>query len=161
MAIDFQRKRTSTLQPVIIKWTAIEQVQSYKYLGVHLDEKLDWALNTDAVYKKTQSRLFFLRRLRSFDVCSQMLHMFYQSAVASVLFYAAVCWGSSIRDKDVKRLNKLVKKAGSVLGESPDSLETVVERCTHNKRKAIMVSVSHPLHNILAGQKSSRKDLFR
>ena len=87
--------------------------------------------------------------------------MFYQSAVASVLFFAAVCWGSSIRDKDVKRLNKLVKKAGSVLGESPDSLETVVERCTHNKRKAIMVSVSHPLHNILAGQKSSRKDLFR
>ena len=70
---------------------------------------------------------FFLRRLRSFDMCSRMLRMFYQSAVASVLFYAAVCWGGSMMDKDAKRLNKLVKKAGSVLGESLDSLESVVE----------------------------------
>ena len=125
-----------------------------------MDEKLDWALNTDAVYKKTQSRLFFLRRLRSFDVCSRMLRMFYQSAVASVLFYAAVCWGGSVMDKDAKRLNKLVKKAGSVLGERLDSLETVMERCTNNKMQAIMDNVSHLLHSILEGQKSKRKELF-
>ena len=39
-------------------------------------------------------------------------------------------------DKDAKGLNKLVKKAGSVLGERPDSLESVVERCTTNKMHA-------------------------
>lgn len=43
---------------------------SYKYLGVQLD------LTTDAVYKKGLSRLYFLRRLRFFNVCSRMLHMF-------------------------------------------------------------------------------------
>ena len=86
--------------------------------------------------------------------------MFYQSAVASVLFYAAVCWGGSVMDKDAKRLNKLVKKAGSVLGERPDSLESVVERCTNNKLQAIMDNVSHPLHSTLVAQKSKRKDLF-
>ena len=64
-------------------------------------------------------------------------------------------------DKDAKRLNKLVKKAGSVLGERPDSLELVVERCTNNKSRAIMSNASHPLHSILKGQKSSRKDMFR
>ena len=42
--------------------------------------------------------------------------MWPQSAVASVLFYAAVCWGGSVMDKDAKRWNKLVKKDGSLLG---------------------------------------------
>ena len=42
-------------------------------------------VHTIAVYKKTQSRLFFLRRLlRSFDICNVMLRMFYLSIIASV-----------------------------------------------------------------------------
>ena len=94
-------------------------------------------------------------------MCSRMLHMFYQSAVASVLFYAAVCWEGSVMDKDAKRLNKLVKKAGSVLGARPDSLESVMERGTQKKMQAIMDNVCHPLHKIMADQKSGRKDLFR
>ena len=55
-------------------------------------------------------------------------------------------------DKDAKRLNKLVKKTGSLLGERPDLLELVVERCKNNKGRAIMSNASHPLHNILKGQ---------
>ena len=57
-----------------------------------------------------------------------MLQIFYQSAVASVLFYAAVCWGGSVMDKDARRLNKLVKKAGSVLGGRPHSLWREAQR---------------------------------
>ncbi|TWW79253.1 hypothetical protein D4764_10G0002830 [Takifugu flavidus] len=56
--------------------------------------KLEWSTNTDAVYKKAMSRLYFLRRLRSFSVCSRMLHMFYQSVMASTISFAVVCWGA-------------------------------------------------------------------
>ena len=51
------------LRPVSIEGVNVEVVSTYKYLGVHLDNKLDWSTNTDAVYKKGQSRLYFLRRL--------------------------------------------------------------------------------------------------
>lgn len=33
----------------------------YKLFGVHPDNRLDWKGNTEAVYKKRQSRLYFLR----------------------------------------------------------------------------------------------------
>ena len=63
--------------------------------GVHLDNRLDWKCNTD-VYRKGQSRLY-LRKLRSFNIYSKMLHIFYQSVVASALFCTGICWDSSIR----------------------------------------------------------------
>ena len=91
-------------------------VDSYKYLGLYMNKKLDWSDNTDALYKKGQSRLFFLRRLRSFDVCSRLLRMFYQSVVASAIFSAVACWGSGAGEGEKNRLNKLVEKASSVVG---------------------------------------------
>ena len=69
-----------------------------------------------------------------------MLQMFYQSVVASVLFYAAVCWGGSIKHKDARRLDKLVKRAGTVIGVRLDSLEDVVERCIEKKIEAVRIT---------------------
>ncbi len=71
---------------------------------------MEWSTNTDAVYKKGLNRLYFLRRLRSFKVCSKMLQMFYQSVVVSAVFFAVVCWGSGITTKDANRMNKLIKR---------------------------------------------------
>jgi len=46
----------------------IEIVDIFKYLDVHINNKLDWSNNTDAVYKKGLSRLHPLRILRSFGL---------------------------------------------------------------------------------------------
>ena len=72
----------------------------HKFLWVKLNNKLDWSVNTEALYRKGQSRLFFLRRLRSFNVCTKLLYIFYQSVVASFIFFAAVCWGGGIKSCD-------------------------------------------------------------
>ena len=156
MVIDFRLSR-QPLQPINIRGNNIEVVSTYKYLGVHLDDKLDWSANTDALYKKGQSRLFFLRRLRSFDVCGEMLVMFYQSVMASILFYAAVCWGGNITQEDSNRLDKLVRKASSVVGRALDPLGTVVERQRRRKFRSILGNPHHPLHHTLAGQASNRR----
>src|SRR4029434_2011908 len=84
LVIDYRRSKPH-LQPINIRGKDITVVQTYKFLGVHLDDKLNWSANAGALYKKGQSRLFFLRKLRSFDVCKEMLLMFHQSVMASVL----------------------------------------------------------------------------
>ena len=77
----------------------------------------DWTgdATLTAVYKKGQSRLYFLRKLRSFCVCNKMLYIFYKSVGESAVLSAVICWGRNIRASDLKRLSKLIKKAGSVL----------------------------------------------
>lgn len=120
-----------------------------KYLGVYIDNKLDWSKNSLVTYKKGQSRLYFLRKLRSFRVCNTMLRMFYESVVASAIFYAVVCWGGSVKVADMKRFNKLIRKAGSVVGEELDNMETVAEKRTLCRLRSIMHNVDHPLHNVV------------
>ncbi|TWW54950.1 hypothetical protein D4764_0247780 [Takifugu flavidus] len=44
----------------------------------------------------------------------------FDSVVASVIFYAVVCWSCGSSERDRKRLNKLVRRAGSVLDCSLD-----------------------------------------
>ena len=53
MVVDFHRKPSNT--PLLnIQGLDIERVRTYKYLGVHLNNKLDWTDNTDSLYKKGQ-----------------------------------------------------------------------------------------------------------
>ena len=91
-----------------------------------------------AVHRRGQSRLFFLRRLRSFNVCSDMMCMFYHIIIESALFYAVVCWGSCTTDKNCKRLDKLVKKASSVAGRRLDPLSAVVEQRMRRKLYSVL-----------------------
>lgn len=69
---DFRRKR-GPLTPVVALGEGVEMANTYKFLGVQLNIKLDLTDNTDALYR---------RRLISFNVCTTLLQMFYQSMVA-------------------------------------------------------------------------------
>lgn len=86
--IDFWKKRTAT-QPLSILEEVIE-MEDFKYLGVHIDCKLNSKTNTEAVHKKEKD---LLSKLRSFSVCNRMLDIFYPSA--NTLFYAVVCPGAT------------------------------------------------------------------
>lgn len=50
-------------------WEEVEVLKEYKHL-VHCDNSMDWRLKREAVYKKGQRGLDFLRILRSFKVCN-------------------------------------------------------------------------------------------
>ena len=133
----------------------MDTVEEYKYLGVYLNNKLDWTRHAEAVYKKGQSRLFFLRRLRSFNICRTMLRMFYQSVVASAIFFAVTCWGSGMKVADTNRLNKLIRRAGDVVGEELDTLTIGSARRMLSRLQSILDNVSHPLYDTLAQQRST------
>lgn len=157
MIADFSRRKTHHLS-VLIGGESIEVVPTYKYLGVHLDCKLDWSVHANAAYKKGQSRLYFLRRLKSFDVCRDMLYLFYQSVVASAIFFGVVCWGNCLIVRDRNRLDKLVRKCVSVMGRGVDSVGALVERRMRSMTQAILNNNRHPLHDTLSAQRSNRSD---
>ncbi|KAI4894895.1 hypothetical protein NFI96_003892 [Prochilodus magdalenae] len=154
LVVDLRRDKAQ-VTPISIKGVSVDTVEDYKYLGVHIDNKLDWSKNTDALYRKGQSRLYFLRRLRSFNICRTMLRIFYESVVASAILYAVACWGSRLRVADANRLNKLIRKASDVVGVELDSLMAVSERRTLAKLQTIMDNGSHPLYHTVMSHRST------
>ena len=70
MVIDF-RKQTKVPDLIVIKEKDVERVETFKYLGIVLDNKLTWKQNTDSIVKKknkTSSTL--LEEVANFQ-CSQ------------------------------------------------------------------------------------------
>ena len=125
MIVDFRNKSIS----ISIMREGVEVVEQYEYLSVHHDNRLDWRCNTDAVYKKGQSRHF--KEAWVFH-CLQK----------DVEYLLEVCCG------DFKKLNKLIQKTGSVL----EPLELMVQRRILHKEKNIMNNLEHPLNNTVIQQ---------
>ena len=56
----------------------MERVVSFKFLGVHIMDKLNWSTHTDSVVKKAQQCLFNLRRLDEIWLVTKSTHKLLQ-----------------------------------------------------------------------------------
>ena len=70
--MDF-RKQQREHPPIHRAETVVERVVSFKFLGVHSTDKLNWSTHTDSVVKKAQQRLFNLRRLKKYGLSPKAL----------------------------------------------------------------------------------------
>jgi len=55
----------------------VERVSSFRFLRVHITEDLTWTHHTNTITKTARQRLFFLHRLRRFNMDSRILCNFY------------------------------------------------------------------------------------
>ena len=62
--------------PIHIDGTVVERVVSFKFLGVHITDKLIWSTHTDSIVKKAQQRRFIRRRLEKFGLSPTALASF-------------------------------------------------------------------------------------
>ena len=67
----------------------IEQVSTFKLLGVHLSEDLTWAVHSDYIVKKANRRLYALRQLKKCKVPSADIVHIYCVPICSILEYAS------------------------------------------------------------------------
>lgn len=57
MIVDYRKTRTEHA-PILIDRAAVEQVESFKFLGVNITNKLSWSKRTKTVVKRARQNLF-------------------------------------------------------------------------------------------------------
>ena len=62
------RKRRAEHAHILIDRAVVEQVESFKFLGVHINNKLTWSKHTKTVVKRARQSLFPLRKLKRFGM---------------------------------------------------------------------------------------------
>ena len=95
MCIDL-RKNQRCPKPVHIKGEAVERVHTYKYLGVVFGSKLNWKENINSVLKKVNSRMYCMRKPRSFGVNSAtgVDDFYFREQIQTIIkprFYPRLC----------------------------------------------------------------------
>ena len=77
-------------------------------LGVMIDESLSWAPHIDFLGKRTQQRVSFLCRVKSFGTSSQMMFLYFTSVIRSIALYCyAILPGWATSQWKNKTKNKL------------------------------------------------------
>ena len=82
--MDFRKQQTEH-PPIHIDGTTVEKVESFKFLGVHITDKLKLSTHTDSVVKKAQQSLFNLRRLKKFVLLSKILTNLCRCTIENIL----------------------------------------------------------------------------
>jgi hypothetical protein len=91
MIVDYRNRRTwHTL--ILIDRAVVEQVERFKFLGVHITNKLTWSKHTKTVVKRARQNLFHLRRLKRLGKGPQILKRFYSFTIESILTGCITAW---------------------------------------------------------------------
>ncbi len=142
--------KTATIGPV-------ERVSSFKFLGVHITEDLTWSAHTDAVLKKAQQRLFFLRRLKKFVLSPHILHLFYTCTVEIILTGCISTWYGNSTSSNRIALQRVVRTVRHTVGGDLPSLQDIYTRRCMRKARRIIRDSSYPSHGLSSLLPSGRR----
>lgn len=84
---------------------SIQQLSSFKLLGIHIDLSLDWKMHVSSVCNKCASKCFALKRLRQITSINTA-KTFYFSNMESHIRYGILFWGNSTTSNRVFLMQK-------------------------------------------------------
>ena len=88
----------------------VSRVQHIKFLGVYLDEYLDWGFHVKQVLVKMTAGNYSLNMIKNF-LPQNLMKLVYYANVQSHMCYAMSAWGPMIKQKDLKKMQVQQNKA--------------------------------------------------
>jgi hypothetical protein len=125
------RKRRVEHFPILIDGAVLEQIESFKFHGVHITNTLSWSKHTKTAVKRAGQCLFPQR----FGMGPQILKKFYSCTIESILTGYITAWYCNDSASDCKVLQRLVRTAQYITGAK---LPVIQDLCTSQcQRKAL------------------------
>ena len=134
----------------MIDGAAVEQVESFKFLGVHITNKLTWSKHTKTVVKSPRQNLFPLRRLKRFVMGPQILKRFYSCTIESILTGCITAWYGNCSASDHMALQRVVRTAQYITGAKLPAIQDFYTRRCQRKALKIVKDSSHPSHRLFS-----------
>ena len=106
-----------------------------QYLGTVLDDKLSFEANSHVICRKANQRLFYLKKLRCFNVDKKLLNMFYSSFIESILTFAIIRWFGNLSISNKNKLRNVLKLCQKIFGSSLNDLDSFYKAKSHPEGK--------------------------
>jgi hypothetical protein len=118
----FSRKSIMTHFGIKIGNMQIERKQCVKFLGIIVDEKLEWSEQISNCKAKLSSSLYAINSSKRY-LTSKHLLMLYNSIVYPYLSYGILLWGSTFKSY-LNKINVMQKKAIRCIAHAPYNSHT-------------------------------------
>lgn len=148
---------TPSLNHVSINGIAIEQVDTFKYLGLTLDNNFTFEHHIMDINKRSQQRLHVLRTLSALHVAPHLLLLLYKSIIQSILLYCSSCFYTMLSVSNRNKLLRISHIASKIIrSPTPNISELNIEAIARLAR-SIVSDTEHPLHNFFQLLPSGRR----
>jgi hypothetical protein len=127
----------------------VEQVESFKFLGVHINNKLDWSKYIKTVVKRARQSLFPLRKLKRFGMGPKILKRFYSCNIESILTFCITAWYGNFSASDRKALLRVVRTAQYITVAKLPAIQDLYTRRCQRKARKIVKDPSHRLFSLI------------
>ena len=128
----FHQKRDAKFKRMVKKFKlnvnnyCIKQVDEFKYLGLNIDNKLNWNKHIDYLCTQVSKGMGILYRFKSkMPTCA--LKLIYHSLIGSKLRYGVSAWGSG-KSTALQKLNLLNNGAVKNLKQPSETLQSAYKR---------------------------------
>ena len=100
----------------------LDEVSSYKYLGININSELNWSQQWDLVYEKIRSAPYLLRQLRQAGFRKSILINVHRSYVLSHFAYSAPAL-TSATNKMLQEMEAFQRRCFKAIGIKPERAE--------------------------------------
>ena len=103
-----------TKYDIALEGNTIPQVQTTKFLGITIDDELNWRSHINNLYSKLQANKRMLMLARNL-ISKANMRLLYYAHVYSHLMYGLTSWGSMISKRDLNLIVKTQTKCISII----------------------------------------------
>ena len=120
MIISFSQPKPD-FKEITINNSAIQRIDSFKILGVILQNDLKWNQHVNTVISKANKRLYLLSHLKKAGIPTHDLLVLYNSLVIPILKYACEVYHSSLTQSLSEDLERVQKRALRCIAGKPSA----------------------------------------
>ena len=138
LIVDY-RKRRAEQAPINIDGGEVDRVESFKFLGVHITNKLSWSKYTKTFVKRAVQHLFPDTRLKRFGMGPQVLKKLYSSISA---------WYGNCSASDRRALQRVLRTVQYITGAKLPDIQNLYTWWCQRRAQKIVKDSSHPSHRL-------------
>ena len=159
--------------PVKIGDDEIERVNTFRLLGVHIDEHLNFHHHVNDIVERSHTKYHALQLLKRYGVSTSGLCQYYSSIIRTLLSYACQAWFPSLTDYDIKKLEGIQRRCLKAIFPKLDhyserlsqsklpTLETFMSNLCSQYSAKVINDPNHRLSHLVPSRQSQHRHSAR
>ena len=106
-------------------------------------------------------RLYFVRKLKYFQVENTLISLFYRAALESLISFCICVWGGNLSRREVQKFDRVARRVSKITNIDQDSFLEIFDKCCLRKLDRIIKDIDHPFFKDIKFSKRTNRIILQ